>query len=229
MVMLWPESRKNVKPREHTDHLMVNNRQNQKRLTKANQHQQHLQDKRLSRLEVSVIATTLLCLLIFFVLFLNKQLMQNQIDQMASRAQSVADWITTARDVRERNAGLFPQRCQRNKGPLSICFQNVVAPGQPFAALRNLYAAEQESAPAFAFVSAPRLNKALASCHDLPSPVFISTPLQGAEARPENWKGIIIVQPSTLMNDLSAVANRLSVGYCDRQQRLIWVVSHVSF
>ena len=105
----------------------------------------------------------------------------------------------------------------------------MVAPGQPFAALRNIYALEKAIAPAFAFVAAPRLDWQTTSCNNLPSPVFISAPSQGSEARPYNWTGMIIVQPATLMDDLSAVANILSVGYCDRQQRLIWVLPAVSF
>ena len=148
---------------------------------------------------------------------------------MTSRAQSVADWIIAAHDVRIRDAGLSPERCQRKKGPLSNCFQNMVDHGQPLAALRNIYADEQATAPAFAFVAAPRLDRAGASCRDLPSPVFISAPGHGGEARPNNWTGIIIVQPAILVDDLSTVANRLSVGYCDRQEKLMWVVPFAPF
>ena len=208
---------------------MVNLRKSETRVTKAIQYQQEFPDRRLSRLEVSVIVTALLCLLVFGVLFLNKQLMQNQTDQMASRAQSVADWIIAAHDVRIRDAGLSPERCQRKKGPLSDCFQNMVDHGQPFAALRNIYAVEQATAPAFAFVAAPRLDSAAGSCRDLPLPVFISMPGRGVKARPNNWAGIIIVQPATLVDDLSAVTNRVSVGYCDRKERLMWVVPFLPF
>lgn len=209
--------------------MMVNFQKTETRVTKAIRYQQDFPDRRLSLLEVSVIVTALLCLLIFGVLFLNKQLMKNQTDQMAGRAQSVADWITAAHDVRMRDAGLSPERCQRKKSPLSNCFQNMVDHGQPFSALRNIYAVEQATAPAFAFVAAPRLDSAVASCRDLPSPVFISMPGKGVEARPNNWTGIIIVQPATLVDDLSAVTNRVSVGYCDRQERLMWVAPFVPF
>ena len=208
---------------------MENDRQTQTQLTKAFEHQQNVPDRRLSRLEVSVVVIALLCLLIFVSTFLNKQLLQHQTDQMISRAQSVADWITAAHDVRKRSAGLSPKRCQRNQGSLSTCFQNMVAPEQPFAALRNIYAAEQATAPAFAFVAAPRLDREPASCRDLPSLVFISAPGHGAEARPNKWTGMIIVQLATVMDDLSSVANRLSVGYCNRQQSLMWVAPSVSF
>ena len=80
--------------------MMVNFQKTETRVTKAIRYQQDFPDRRLSLLEVSVIVTALLCLLIFGVLFLNKQLMKNQTDQMAGRAQSVADWITAAHDVR---------------------------------------------------------------------------------------------------------------------------------
>ena len=52
---------------------------------------------------------------------------------------------------------------------------------------------------------------------------------QSREGRPENWTGVIIVQPATLSDNLSSVSNSLSVGYCDRNQRLVWVSSPVSF
>ena len=148
---------------------------------------------------------------------------------MFGRAQSVADWITAAQDVREKNAGLSPERCRRNKRPISSCFQNMVAPGQPLAGLSNIYSAERAVAPAFAFVAAPRLGKKLESCRDLPSPVFVSSPRRGTEVRPDDWKGVVIVQPLTVIDDLSVTANKLSIGYCDKQQRLIWVVPSVSF
>ena len=208
---------------------MAKEQQANKAPAQTNLDEQAILDRRLSQLEVSIFIAGLFCLFVFGAVFLNNQILQNHNEQMTSRAQSVADWITAAHDVRKRNAGLSPKRCQRNQGSLSTCFQNMVAPGQPFAALRNIYAAQQATAPAFAFVAAPRLDSGPVSCRDLPSPVFISAPGQGVEVRPDKWTGMIIVQLATVMDDLSSVANRLSVGYCNRQQSLMWVVPSVSF
>ena len=83
--MLWAASRKNGKLRGHTEHMMVNFQKTETRVTKAIRYQQDFPDRRLSLLEVSVIVTALLCLLIFGVLFLNKQLMKNQAHQMAGQ------------------------------------------------------------------------------------------------------------------------------------------------
>ena len=195
----------------------------------TNLHEQAILDRRLSQLEVSVFVTSLVCLFVFGAVFLNNQILQNHTDQMTSRAQSVADWITASHKVRMRNAGLVPKRCQRIRNPLSACFQDMVSSGQPLEGLKNIYLVDNTSAPAFAFVAAPHLGNFLASCRDLPSPIYVSAPGQTREGRPENWTGVIIVQPATFLDDLSSVANRLSVGYCDRQQRLVWVGSPVSF
>ena len=148
---------------------------------------------------------------------------------MTSRAQSVADWIAASHKVRKRNAGLAPERCKRNRNPLSTCFQNMVASGQPLEGLKNIYSDNHAIAPAFAFVAVPHLGDPLASCLELPSPIYISAPEQSREGRPENWTGVIIVQPATLLDNLSSVSNSLSVGYCDRNQKLVWVGSSVSF
>ena len=128
-----------------------------------------------------------------------------------------------------RNAGLTPERCKRVRNPLSKCFQDMVASGQPLEGLKNIYADNHAIAPAFAFVAVPHLGDFLASCRDLPSPIYISAPMQSREGRPENWTGVIVVQPATLLDNLSSVSNSLSVGYCDRNQRLVWVGSPVSF
>ena len=194
-----------------------------------NLHEQVEVGRRLSQLEVSIFMTGLLCLFVFGAVFLNNQIAQNHTNQMTSRAQSVADWIAASHKVRKRNAGLAPERCQRTRNPLSTCFQNMVAPGQPFEGLKNIYLAHHTTAPAFAFVAVPHLGRTLASCRDLPSPIFISAPGRSWQGRPENWTGVIIIQPATLLNDLFSVANSLSVGYCDRKQRLVWVGSPVSF
>ena len=191
--------------------------------------EQALLDRRLSQLEVSIFVAGLLCLFVFGAVFLNNQISQNHNEQMTSRAQSVADWIAASHKVRIRNAGLAPERCKRNGNPLSTCFQNMVAPGQPLEGLKNIYSDNHEIAPAFAFVAVPHLGDSPASCHDLPSPIYISAPGQSREGRPENWTGVIIVQPATLLNNLSSVSNSLSVGYCDRDQKLVWVGSSVSF
>jgi len=148
---------------------------------------------------------------------------------MTSRARSVADWISASRKVRLRNAGLAPERCKRKRDPLSACFQNMVASGQPLEGLKNIYSDNYAIAPAFAFVAVPHLGDLLASCRDLPSPIYISAPEQSREGRPENWTGVIIVQPATLLDNLFSVSNSLSVGYCDRNQRLVWVGCLVSF
>jgi len=195
----------------------------------TNLHEQIMLDRRISQLEVSIFMTGLFCLFVFGAVFLNNQIVQNYSSQMTSRAQSVADWIAASHKVRKRNAGLAPQRCQRIKKPLSTCFQNMVASGQPLEGLKNIYSVDQITAPAFAFVAMPHLGRSVTSCRDLPSPIFISAPGQSGQGRPENWMGVIIVQPTTFLNDLSSVANNLTVGYCDRQQRLISVGSSVSF
>ena len=192
-------------------------------------HAQAIQDERLSQLEVSVLVAGLFCLFVFGAVFLNNQISQNHNEQMASRAQSVADWIAASHKVRIRNAGLAPERCKRIGNPLSTCFQNMVAPGQPLEGLKNIYSADHATAPAFAFVDVPHSGALLASCRDLPSPIYISAPGQSWQGRPENWTGVIIIQPATLLDNLSSVANSLSVGYCDRKQRLVWVGSPVSF
>ena len=197
--------------------------------TKKNLHEKSMLDRRLSHLEVSIFIIALLCLVVFGAIFLNNQIAKNHTDQMTSRAQSVADWIAASHKVRVRNAGLVPERCQRIRNPLSTCFQDMVAPGQPLEGLKNIYSADHTTAPAFAFVAMPHLGSSLPSCRDLPSPIFISALGHSGEARPENWTGVIIAQPATLLDDLSSVANTLSVGYCDRQQRLVWVVNSVSF
>ena len=192
-------------------------------------HEQAMLDQRLSQLEVGVLVAGLFCLFVFGAVFLNNQISQNHNEQMASRAQSVADWIAASHKVRMQNAGLAPERCKRIKNPLSSCFQNMVASGQPLEGLKNIYSDNHAIAPAFAFVAVPHLGDLLASCHDLPSPIYISAPGQSREGRPENWTGVIIVQPATLLDNLSSVSNSLSVGYCDRNQRLVWLGSPISF
>jgi len=159
----------------------------------TNLHQQIMLDKRISQLEVSIFMIGLVCLFVFGAVFLNNQIAQNYASQMTSRAQSVADWIAASHKVRKRNAGLAPERCQRIKKPLSTCFQNMVASGQPLEGLKNIYLVAQIIAPAFAFVAMPHLGRSLAGCRDLPSPIFISAPGQGGQGRPENWTGVIIV------------------------------------
>ena len=195
----------------------------------TNLHEQAILDRRLSQLEVSIFIGGLFCLFVFGALFLNNQISQNHNEQMTSRAQSVADWIAASHKVRMRDAGLSPERCERIRNPLSTCFQNMVASGQPLEGLKNIYSDNQAIAPSFAFVAVPRLGNLLASCRDLPSPIYTSAPEQSREGRPENWTGVIIVQPATLLDNLSSVSNSLSVGYCDRNQRLVWVGSPVSF
>ena len=208
---------------------MGTEQQANKASAQTNLDEQAILDRRLSQLEVSILVAGLFCLFVFGAVFLNNQISQNHNEQMTSRAQSVADWIAASHKVRMRNAGLAPERCQRAKSPLSTCFQDMVAPGQPFEGLKNIYSADHATAPAFAFVDVPHLGDLIASCLDLPSPIYISAPGQSREGRPENWTGVIIVQPATLLDDLSSVANSLSVGYCDRNQKLVWVVSPVSF
>ena len=197
--------------------------------TQKSPHEQALIDRRLSQLEVSIFFTGLFCLFVFGAVFLNNQILKNHTVQMTSRAQSVADWIKASHKVRMRNAGLVPERCQRAQSPLSTCFQDMVALGQPLEGLTNIYSADHATAPAFAFVDVPHSGELLASCGDLPSPIYISTPRQSWVGRPENWTGVIIVQPATLLDNLSSVSNSLSVGYCDRNQSLVWVGSPVSF
>ena len=208
---------------------MAKEQQASKVTVQTNLHEQAILDRRLSQLEVSIFIIGLLCLFVFGAVFLNNQILMNHTVQMTSRAQSVADWIAASHKVRIRNAGLTPERCQRAQKPLSTCFQDMVAPGQPLEGLKNIYSADHATAPAFAFVDVPHADDSLASCRDLPSPIYISAPGQSWEGRPENWTGVIIVQPANLLDDLSSVANRLSVGYCDRKQRLVWVDSPVSF
>ena len=208
---------------------MATEQQVRKATAHTNLHEQPILDRRLSQLEVSILITGLFCLFVFGAVFLNNQILKNHTVQMTSRAQSVADWITASHKVRMRNAGLIPERCQRAKSSLSTCFQDMVAPGQPLEGLKNIYSTDYATAPAFAFVDVPHLGDFLASCRDLPSPIYISAPGQSWEGRPENWTGVIIVQPATLLDNLSSVANSLSVGYCDRKQRLVWVGSPVSF
>ena len=208
---------------------MGKEQQADKASAQTNLHGQVILDRRLSQLEASVVVTGLFCLLVFGAVFLNNQISQNHNEQMTSRAQSVADWITASHKVRMRNAGLSPERCMRIRNPLSTCFQNMVASGQPLEGLKNIYSDNHAIAPAFAFVAVPHLGDPLASCLELPSPIYISAPEQSREGRPENWTGVIIVQPATLSDNLSSVSNSLSVGYCDRNQRLVWVGSPVSF
>ena len=100
-------------------------------LAQSNLHEQVTVDRRLSRLEVSILMTGLLCLLVSGALFLNNQIAQNQTSQMTSRSQSVADWIAASHKVRKRKAGLVPKRCQRLRNPLSTCFQDMISSGQP--------------------------------------------------------------------------------------------------
>ena len=208
---------------------MAKEQQDNKAPAQKNLHEQAILDRRLSQLEVSIFIAGLFCLFVFGAVFLNNQISQNHNEQMTSRAQSVADWIESSHRVRTQNGGLVPKRCQRIRKSLSTCFQNMVTPEQPFEGLQNIYSAKHSTAPSFAFVAVPHLGNPPASCQELPSPIFISSPGQTGEGRPENWTGIIIVQPATLLNDLSSVANSLSVGYCDRQQRLVWVGPPVSF
>ena len=200
-----------------------------KTTAQTNLHEQVILDRRLSKLEVSIFITGVLCLFVFVAVFLNNKILKNHTVQMTSRAQSVADWISAFHKVRMRNAVLAPERCQRAKSPLSTCFQDMVTPGQPLEGLKNIYSADHATAPAFAFVAEPHLGDLLPRCRDLPSPIYISAPGHSWEGRPENWTGVIIIQPATLLDNLSSVANSLSVGYCDRKQRLVWVGSPVSF
>ena len=208
---------------------MAKEQQARKATAHIDLHEQAILDQRLSQLEVGTFIIGLFCLFVFGAVFLNNQILKNHTVQMTSRAQSVADWIAAAHKVRMRNAGLAPERCQRAKSPLSTCFQNMVAPGQPLEGLKNIYSADHATAPAFAFVDVPHSGDLLESCRELPSPIYISAPGQSWEGRLENWTGVIIVQPATLLDNLSSVAHSLSVGYCDRKQRLVWVGSPVSF
>ena len=208
---------------------MAKDQQTNSSSAQINLHKTIMADRGLSRLEVSIFVIGLLCVFVFGAVFLNNQIVQNQAEEMNSRAQSIAKWIMGAHNVRSRKKGLAPERCQRISKPLSTCFQNMLAPGQPFEGLINIYATNQKTTPAFAFIATPRLDAEPASCRDLPSPVFISAPRKSSEGRPENWKGVIIVQPATLLDDLSSVLNSLSVGYCDRNQNLVWVGPSVFF
>ena len=208
---------------------MGNEQQANKEPAQTNLHEQAILDRRLSQLEVSIFVAGLFCLFVFGAVFLNNQISQNHNEHMTSRAKSVADWIAASHKVRMRNADLAPERCKRNRNPLSSCFQNMVASGQPLEGLKNIYSDNYAIAPAFAFVAVSHLGNLLASCRDLPSPIYLSAPRQSREGRPENWTGVIIVQPATLMDNLYSVSNSLSVGYCDRNQRLVWVGSPVSF
>ena len=208
---------------------MAKEQQASKVSAQSNLHEQAILVRRLSQLEVSVFITGLFCMIVFGAVFLNNQILKNHAVQMTSRSQSVADWIAASHKVRMRNAGLAPERCKRIRNPLSTCFQNMVASGQPLEGLKNIYSDNQAIAPSFAFVAVPHLGDLVASCRDLPSPIYISAPEQSREGRPENWIGVIIVQPATLLDNLSSVSNSLSVGYCDRNQRLVWVGSPVSF
>ena len=208
---------------------MAKEPQARKATADTNLHEQAILDRRLSQLEVSIFITGLFCLFVFGAVFLNNHILENHTVQMTSRAQAVADWIAASHKLRMRNAGLTPERCRRARSPLSTCFQDMVAPGQPLEGLKNIYSADHATAPAFAFVDVPHSGDLVASCRDLPSPIYISAPGQSWQGRPENWTGVIIIQPATLLDNLSSVANSLSVGYCDRKQRLIWVGSPVSF
>ena len=208
---------------------MSKEQQANKASAQTNLHEKAILDRRLSQLEVSIFIAGLFCMFVFGVVFLNNQISLNHNEQMTSRAQSVADWISASHKVRLRNASLTPERCKRRRNPLSTCFQNMVASGQPLEGLKNIYSDNYTIAPAFAFVAVPHLGDLMASCRDLPSPIYISAPAHSREGRPENWTGVIIVQPATLLDDLSSVSNSLSVGYCDRNQRLVWVGSPVSF
>ena len=208
---------------------MAKEPQARKATADTNLHEQAILDRRLSQLEVSIFITGLFCLFVFGAVFLNNHILKNHTVQMTSRAQSVADWIAASHKVRMRNAGLTPERCRRARSPLSTCFQDMVAPGQTLEGLKNIYSADHATAPAFAFVDVPHSGDLVASCRDLPSPIYISAPGQSWQGRLENWTGVIIIQPATLLDNLSSVANSLSVGYCDRKQRLIWVGSPVSF
>ena len=208
---------------------MAKEQQARKATAHIDLHEQAILDQRLSQLEVGTFIIGLFCLFVFGAVFLNNQILKNHTVQMTSRAQSVADWIAASHEVRMRNASLAPERCKRIRKPLSTCFQNMVASGQPLEGLKNIYSDNHALAPAFAFVAVPHLSDLLARCRDLPSPIYISAPGQSREGRPENWTGVIIVQPATLLDNLSSVANSLSVGYCDRKQRLVWVGSPVSF
>ena len=208
---------------------MAKEQQANKAPAQTNLHKQAALDRRLSQLEVSIFIAGLFCLLVFGAVFLNNQISQNHNEQMTSRAQSVADWIAASHKVRMRDAVLVPERCERIRKPLFTCFQNMVASGQPLEGLINIYSDNHAIAPSFAFVAVPHLGDLLASCRDLPSPIYLSAPEQSREGRPENWTGVIIVQPATLLDDLSSVSNSLSVGYCDRNQRLVWVGNPVSF
>ena len=121
-----------------------------------------------------------------------------------------------------RNGGLAPDAVDTRN---SLYLFNMVAHGQPFEGLKNIYAVDQENAPAFAFVAFPLRLWRIAR---LPSPITICSNAE-RRGRPENWTGVIIVQPATLLNDLSSVVNSLSVGFCDRQQKLVWIDYSVSF
>ena len=141
---------------------MAKERQARKATVHTDLHEQAILDRRLSQLEVGIFIIGLFCLFVFGAVFLNNQILKNHTVQMTSRAQSVADWIAASHKVRMRNAGLAPERCQRAKSPLSTCFQDMVAPGQPFEGLKNIYSADHATAPAFAFVDVPHSGDLLA-------------------------------------------------------------------
>ena len=63
---------------------------------------------------------------------------------------------------------------------LIYCFQNMVASGQPLEGLKNIYS-DNHAIALLCLCAVPHLGDLLASCRDLPSPIYISAPEQSRE------------------------------------------------
>jgi len=169
------------------------------------------------------------CLAVLTAVSLRDSLVQTRSNQLLSAAQAISSWVQAAHQARLTGASLEPDRCSSaHHQPLSFCFADMVSPGQPFAGLTNSLA-QTPNAPAFAFVANTRDVAGGQLCDTLSGPVFVSAP-QGPSRRPlENWAGLIIIQPGSFMDDLSVSVNRLNIGYCDQDGRLVWVSRSLAF
>lgn len=186
-------------------------------------------DRRLSVLELCVLAIGLVCFCLVVVNTVQDQRNQTQAGRLASAAEAVSVWVAKAHLARKDGSGLQPVRCNTDQyQPLLSCFSDMVSPGQPFAGLKNPINSAPD-APAFAFIAAPDSGAGGQPCADLPGPVSVSAPSGGYRERPQNWAGIIVVKTDTVANDLSLTVNRLNIGFCDTKARLVWTSRSVRF
>ena len=176
-----------------------------------------------------MIASLLLCGVVFGLGSAREHLAQTRTDHLQGAAQAVSAWVSAAHQARLSAALSEPDKCRTiHHQPLAFCFAAIASPGQPFASLENS-AVPDPAAPTFAFIAASAEHADGQPCSQLPDQPFLSGPRGTSRTAPQSWAGLILVQNTSFMDDLSVTVNRLNIGYCDRDQIVRWVSRSAAF